>query len=378
MMKKRMRSLQEEKCLNIDCHAMKLKLTTSLPIILAMNLICFTNLFQQENVKTGEVRFEHNEKDRQVKIYMNDKLFTVYHYHDTLRKPIFYPVSSPDGIIVTRGYPIEPRPFERTDHPHQTGCWFNFGDVNGLDFWNNSFAIPKERLYKYGKIVCSQLIINMSKEKVQGFIDVRLNWVGNDDRPILTELTRFIFTAAENRWMMDRITTLIAENEDVLFGDNKEGLFALRVARPFELPSDKPTLLTDEYAKSTNVPIINNNGVNGNFSGSNGLEGKEVWGTQNKWISLSAFTGGDSISIVIFDHPKNFGFPSCWHARDYGLFSVNNLGRKAYNNEFEPIEMKLAKGDSCTFRHRLVVNSDGFLPRQKIEDIFSEFSEKYP
>lgn len=38
------------------------------------------------------------------------------------------------GKVITRGYPMNPRPFERMDHPHHVGLWFNFGDVNGLDF----------------------------------------------------------------------------------------------------------------------------------------------------------------------------------------------------------------------------------------------------
>lgn len=376
MMRKCRKLWQEVKCLNTNYHTMKLKLAATLLILYAINLICATDLFQQEFNKTNEIRFDHHEKNKQIKIYVNDRLFTVYHYHDTLKKPIFYPVYSPEGVIITRGYPLEPKPFERTDHPHQTGCWFNFGDVNGLDFWNNSFAIPKDQLYKYGKIVHSRMI-NISQDNGQDIIEVKMNWIRKDDSRVLTEYTRFIFTAEEHIWIMDRISTLVAEDEDVCFADNKEGLFALRVARSFELPSEKPVILIDENFKPATLPVTNNEGINGHYIGSNGLEGKDVWGTQNRWISLSACTGGDSISIVIFDHPENFGFPSCWHARDYGLFSVNNLGKKAYNNEFEPVELNLTKGDSCIFRHRLVVSSNGFLSPDQTEDVFRKFSEEY-
>ena len=47
---------------------------------------------------------------------------------------------------------------ERVDHPHHMGHWFNYGDVNGLDFWNNSDAIPEEKLENYGKIVHSEIV----------------------------------------------------------------------------------------------------------------------------------------------------------------------------------------------------------------------------
>ena len=57
--------------------------------------------------------------------------------NDNMEKPVLYPLNSSSGIPVTRGFPIDPKPNERIDHPHQTGMWFNYGNVNGLDFWNN-------------------------------------------------------------------------------------------------------------------------------------------------------------------------------------------------------------------------------------------------
>ena len=42
----------------------------------------------------------------------------------------------------SRGFPLEPRPGERVDHPHpQRGSWLNYGSVNGVDFWNNSTVV---------------------------------------------------------------------------------------------------------------------------------------------------------------------------------------------------------------------------------------------
>ncbi len=53
---------------------------------------------------------------------------------------------------LTRGFP--PAAGERADHPHHVGLWFNYGDVNGYDFWNHSSAIvDPARLEKMGRIV---------------------------------------------------------------------------------------------------------------------------------------------------------------------------------------------------------------------------------
>ena len=69
---------------------------------------------------------------------------------------MLYPLRSAKGTVVTRGFPLDPHPGERADHPHHVGLWFNHGDVNGLDFWNNSDAIPAAQAGKMGTIVHQQ------------------------------------------------------------------------------------------------------------------------------------------------------------------------------------------------------------------------------
>src|SRR5437868_5778584 len=82
-----------------------------------------------------------NEAERRVDVLVGGKPFTSYIYPTSLKKPVLYPLRTGSGVVVTRGYPLEPRPGERVDHPHHAGLWFNSGDVNGLDLWNNSTAI---------------------------------------------------------------------------------------------------------------------------------------------------------------------------------------------------------------------------------------------
>src|SRR6187549_3363755 len=91
--------------------------------------------------------------DKQVDILYDNKLLTAYCYYDSSRKPILFPVNTVDGVTITRGYPFEVIPGERTDHPHHTGIWLNYESVNGLDFWNNSTAISPDKRNIYGSIV---------------------------------------------------------------------------------------------------------------------------------------------------------------------------------------------------------------------------------
>ena len=57
---------------------------------------------------------------------------------------MLYPLRSAERHTRDARVPARPRPGERVDHPHHVGLWFNYGDVNGLDFWNNSDAIKPE------------------------------------------------------------------------------------------------------------------------------------------------------------------------------------------------------------------------------------------
>ena len=90
----------------------------------------------------GGVEVKVNEAAKRVDVTIDGKPFTSYIWPSTLKKPVLYPLRTAKGTLVTRGFPLDPRQGERVDHPHHVGMWLNHGDVNGLDFWNNSDAIP--------------------------------------------------------------------------------------------------------------------------------------------------------------------------------------------------------------------------------------------
>jgi hypothetical protein len=68
---------------------------------------------------------------------------------------------------------------------------------------------------------------------------------------------------------------------------------------------------------------------------------------------------GQPVTITIFDNPANPNFPAYWHARGYGLFAVNPLGRKIFTNgNQEALNFSLAPGESVTFRYRVLISSE--------------------
>jgi hypothetical protein len=331
--------------------------------------------FYAQSLKGKGVELVRIDEKHKVDVYINGKIFTSYHYPENLEKPFLFPVYSSDGTVITRGYPIEPRKEERVDHPHHIGIWFNHGSVNGLDFWNNSSAIAADKKDYYGHIVHQKIVKAISGKK--GILEVVLNWDDSKGHIILTENTRYIFSGKANSRTIDHISTLTAVNGPVTIGESKEGLFAIRVDRAFEMPSNDSSVFTDDKGNPTIVKATDNSGVTGLYTSSNGLKGDAVWGTRNKWVILSGIKNNVPISMCIFDNPKNPGYPAYAHARGYGLFSLNNFGQNSYDPKQEKRNFKIEKGQSLTLYHRLYVQSGSELTPDNADKIFKEFSKAY-
>ena len=302
------------------------------------------------------VQVTPNEPERRVDVTIDGKPFTSYIWPTTIKKPVLFPILTAKGTAVTRGFPLEPKKGERVDHPHHVGLWFNFGDVNGLDFWNNSEAIPKDQAAKFGTIV-HRRIVEANGGGTEGTLAVEAEWLGPDGKALLREETRFTFGGGDDSRTIDRVTTLTALGQKVLFRDNKEGTLGLRVTRALEQPADKPEVFTDASGKSTGVPVLDNTGVTGQYLSSEGKKGDAVWGTRGKWTLLGGTIDKEPVTIAILDHPANPGHPTYWHARGYGLFAANNLGQKALSNGKDELNLTLEPGKSATFRYRILVLS---------------------
>src|SRR5882672_9999867 len=116
----------------------------------------------QQNASTVRIRVVPDEGQRRVDVIIDEKPFTAYIWPEKLAKPVLYPLRTAKGTLVTRGFPLEPRPGERVDHPHHAGMWFNYGNVNGFDFWNNSDAIKPEGRSKMGTIYQKKIVSTKS------------------------------------------------------------------------------------------------------------------------------------------------------------------------------------------------------------------------
>jgi hypothetical protein len=311
---------------------------------------------------SAAVQVTPNESQKRVDITIDGAPFTSYIWPDTLAKPVLYPLRAADGTVVTRGYPLEPRPGERTDHPHHDGMWFNYSNVNGFDFWNNSTAIPAAHKPKMGSIVQEKILAAKSGSN-SGELDAQSEWVTGAGDPILDDTTRYVFSAQGDARVIDQITTLRALDKAV-FHDDKDGLLGIRVASFLESPTAKGGTFTDASGKATQVASGASRGASGVYLTSEGKQGDAAWGTRGKWCTLTGTTGGKTYVIAVVDHPGNPGYPTYWHARDYGLFAANPLGRHMFDPKQTPMDFTLEKGQAATFRYRVILYTHAVTPEE--------------
>ena len=320
-------------------------------------------------VSAQGVKIVENKDAKQLDVYVDGQVFTSYCYWDAQKKPILYPLRSAKGTVVTRSFPLAKVAGERTDHPHHVSVYFNYGNINGVDFWNNSGGTGSEKM----GTIKHRAVKAIKNGKTAGELDVTMDWLMPDGAKVLQQDEKLVFRSAKDLRVIDRIITLTAQGQKVVFGDSKEGALGIRVARQLEEPSTRPEIFTDEQGNPTKVPVMDNTGVSGVYLSSEGKVGeKESWGTRAKWMTLSGTVKGEDVVIGIFDHPKNSTFPTYWHNRGYGLFAANPFGAKDFTKGATVLNFTLEPGQKATFRFRIIVNS-GKLTKEQTEALYNQF-----
>lgn len=333
---------------------------------------------RKEESSKGEglkIEFVERKADQRVDVIVDGKLFTAYRWPDNVYKPILYPLFTAQGTEITRGFPLNRKEGERTDHVHQVGNWLNYGNVNGYDFWGNGST--GERNINGGQIKHVS-IDKVSAGAGEASMVTTASWIDPEEKELLSEKTEFHFIAKGRLRIIDRITTLTATaDEPVVFKDTKEGMFGIRVARQLELPSKQAVTLTDAQGNPATEKKLSNEGVTGNYRSSEGVTGEEVWSTRAKWMNLYGNFDDEKVSLVICDHPENISYPTYWHARGYGLFAANPLGAKDFTKEKEELNFTLRPGKSLTFKYRILINSGSHLTDSEVDGYAADFAGRY-
>lgn len=263
--------------------------------------------------------------------------------HLDRRVPVLYPLVGPTGQPLTRGYPLEDKPNEAKDHPHHESMWFAHGSVNGLDFWHDKAV----KVVPNGKSAAFQRGDDVSISR--GFL-----WKGKQGETVLVESRRYNFHAQEAARIIDVKLALTAHEADVVFGDTKEGTFALRVRPELRLKGDVAA---------------------GSIRSSAGHEDGDCWGKRAKWMHYFGDVEGRHVGIAIFDHEDNLRHPTWWHARDYGLVAANPFG--IHDFERKPAgtgDYTLKKGETLTLNYRVLLH-EGPRSKEQLDASYASYLE---
>jgi sugar phosphate isomerase/epimerase len=283
--------------------------------------------------------------DKKLRVEINGKLFTEYHYQDVPR-PFFYPVIGPTGAPVTRNWPMKDiNPDEAKDHPHHKSLWFTHGDINGIDFWSegsNSGKVVHDKFLKVSSGTDTGEIISTNK------------YVAKDGKIICTDTrTHKFYNTADGR-IMDFEITIHASDGKVTMGDTKEGSMAVRLTPTMRLKG-----------KVGQGHIVNSEGV---------TDG-DTWGKRAAWCDYYGPADGQVVGVAIFDHPSNPKHPTWWHVRDYGLFAANPFG--VHNFENKPAgtgDIVIPAGQSLTFKYRFYFHK-GDEKQGKVAERYREYGD---
>src|SRR5262245_53918512 len=167
---------------------------TVIPLaVLVAAAVSVTQGFGPAGRPAANVTVTPNEAARRGDIAIGGAPFTSYIWPERVKKPVLDPIRSAKGTIVTRGWPLNPRPGERVDHPHHIGLWFNYESVNGVDFWNNSDELKPEDAPKMGTIL-HRRVVTAKGGAERGELTTESDWVTSTGAVLLRERTQFVFS----------------------------------------------------------------------------------------------------------------------------------------------------------------------------------------
>ncbi|MBI3879482.1 MAG: PmoA family protein [Verrucomicrobia bacterium] len=293
-----------------------------------------------------------------VRVDINGKLFTEYHYAGA-RRPYLYPIIGPTGAGMTRNWPLkEGVAGEETDHVHHKGLWYGHRSVNGYGFWEDVGKADA----KLGQIKHDSFV-HVRSGREAGELRSINKWVADDGKLVLTDDRTIRIQGRKEGPTLDfEITFTAPTTGDVVFGDDKDGAMATRITETMRLSKPK------EKGKKTATP------GDGHIVLSTGARDGETWGKRAEWCDYSGPVEGKTVGIAIFDHPNNPRHPTWWHVRDYGLFAANPFGQAQFEklDDKKAGEFKIVAGQSVTFRYRFFWH-EGDEQQAKVADRYKEY-----
>lgn len=280
-----------------------------------------------------------------IEIRLGGAAYSILRFGPEWDKPFLHPLSTPSGVVITRGFPVAALPGESQDHGWHRGIIWGHGLINGHDFWRELGRDKTARLEvlpntvesSAGAVAESALSLAMLPPDSQSIGTCHQRFrIAPKDAGI--EITADIRVAAD-------------QGAPLTFGDTEDGGFGLR--------------FREEFRQDRGAKLLN----------SDGLEGSEnIWGKRARWVQYSTEVNGTPASVTMFDHPLNLRHPTYWHARDYGLCAANPFGLHDFlGDDTQDGSYTVEAGATLAFRYRVLV-ADGVPSPSEVERLFEDFA----
>ncbi|GAA4435535.1 PmoA family protein [Bremerella cremea] len=288
--------------------------------------------------------YEITQEEDGLTVHYDGKLVTRY-LKKSGSKPILYPLLGPDGVPMTRRYPIESvGENEKNDHPHHRSVWFTHGKVNGTDFW-----LEKEG---EGGVIVHEKFEKISDGETAQIVSLN-RWETPEGKVLCKDRRSITFGQDEGRQYFDYDVTVTPVDEPVTFGDTKEGTFGIRVAG---------TMKTDAKMGGT---IVNDKGV----------KNKDAWAKQSAWVDYYGPVQGKTVGVTIMNHPSSYGYPTYWHVRTYGLFAANPFGVHDFvGKNVQSGDHTIKPGEEMNLRYRVLLH-EGTTEEADVAGAFSRYEK---
>ncbi|HEY2827049.1 MAG TPA: PmoA family protein, partial [Pirellulales bacterium] len=263
-------------------------------------------------------------------VNLDGQLFTKY-LTQSGKKPILWPIIGPTGKPMTRAWPMDPTEvdaaiaakggkLEKTDvlsddHPWHRSLWFSYQSVNGANLWeerDNTGSTKHREFVSYSGGPQAKII-------------TRNDWLDKDGKKLLEDQRTITCSTDGDNRIIDFDVTLKATEGDVVFGDEKDGVFGLRVPD------------TMRVAAKQGGSFVNSDGK---------IDEAGVWGKPASWVDYHGPVDGETVGIAILNHPNSYLYPTYWHTRNYGLFAANPFARHAFDPAAPAAKSTLKTGDT--------------------------------
>ncbi|MDX2181004.1 MAG: PmoA family protein [Bryobacteraceae bacterium] len=283
--------------------------------------------------------------DGEVSVTSNGRVVTRFVHHAKWDKPFLYPLTTPSGRVLSRGFPVEPRPGESNDHKWHRGLWFGHGTINGRDFWREVSVEKAGRMVLDGK----PRVLSGATAKV----GARFALQPPMGEPPLGSVDQEYAVSLDGPRTVVRATFAVHADRGVAlnFGDSDDGGFGFRLSDDFR--QDRGALLRNSDLLQTT---------------------ERIWGKAARWVQYAIRADGGA-GVAAFDHPSNLRHPSQWHARPYSLCAANPFAAGSFAKD-KTIDgsYTLPAGETLRLRY-LALLYDGAMEPAEIETTFRHFAE---